>query len=279
MIGSITEWLDADPFFVFHFANAFERGGNIFIDYVQHESLALGYAQQTQKSPTLHRMTIDLAARKVSDAQVAAMVTEFPRVNDALDALPTRFVYLPTLTDTLRLAKPPSATFNTMMKVNTDYRQCRPPRFRQQGRRRGRLHSARRERRGRRLSRNLCLRSGESDQRPGAARRRAYRCRPGRRDPLAATRAAGPARQLDPEGLISSPMSRAASGHIWRTFVRLYGPIGDRAHVDGGQPYTVICTREQVAAEDQASPEFVRTSYVITGAWAPPFAVGVAAPQ
>jgi carotenoid cleavage dioxygenase-like enzyme len=120
MIGSITEWLDADPFFVFHFANAFERGGNIFIDYVQHESLALGYAQQTQKSPTLHRMTIDLAARKVSDAQVAAMVTEFPRVNDALDALPTRFVYLPTLTDTLRLAKPPSATFNTMMKVNTE---------------------------------------------------------------------------------------------------------------------------------------------------------------
>jgi carotenoid cleavage dioxygenase-like enzyme len=118
--GSTTQWLDADPFFVFHFANAFERGGNIFIDYVQHESFALGYAQQTQKSPTLHRMTIDLAARKVNDARVAGMVTEFPRVNDALDSLPTRFVYLPTLTETLRLAKPPSATFNTMMKVNTE---------------------------------------------------------------------------------------------------------------------------------------------------------------
>ena len=118
--GSTTLWLDADPFFVFHFANAFERGGNIFIDYVQHESLALGYAQATQKPPTLHRMRIDLAARKISDAQVAGMVTEFPRINDALDALPTRFVYLPTLTDTLRQAKPASATFNTMMKVNTE---------------------------------------------------------------------------------------------------------------------------------------------------------------
>ncbi|MEJ0067206.1 MAG: carotenoid oxygenase family protein [Caulobacteraceae bacterium] len=118
--GSTTQWLDADPFFVFHFANAFERGGNIFIDYVQHESLALGYAQQTQKAPTLHRMTIDLVARKVSDAQVAGMVTEFPRVNDALGSLPTRFVYLPTLTETLRLARPPSATFNSMMKVNTE---------------------------------------------------------------------------------------------------------------------------------------------------------------
>ncbi|WP_426610959.1 carotenoid oxygenase family protein [Bradyrhizobium sp. McL0616] len=118
--GSTTQWLDADPFFVFHFANAFERGGNIFIDYVQHESLALGYAQQAQKSPTLHRMTINLAARKVSDTQVAGMVTEFPRINDGFDALPTRFVYLPTLTDTLRQVKPPSATFNTMMKINTE---------------------------------------------------------------------------------------------------------------------------------------------------------------
>ncbi len=27
---------------------------------------------------------------------------------------------MPTLTDTLRLANPPSATFNTMMKVNTE---------------------------------------------------------------------------------------------------------------------------------------------------------------
>jgi carotenoid cleavage dioxygenase-like enzyme len=118
--GSKTQWLDADPFFVFHFANAFERGGNIFIDYVQHESLALGYAQATQRPPTLHRMTIDLAAGKVSDAQVAGMVTEFPRINDILDALPTRFVYLPTLTNTLQQANPPSATFNTMMKINTE---------------------------------------------------------------------------------------------------------------------------------------------------------------
>jgi carotenoid cleavage dioxygenase len=48
------------------------------------------------------------------------MVTEFPRVNDALDSLPTRIVYLPTLTDTRRLANPPSAAFNTMMKIDTE---------------------------------------------------------------------------------------------------------------------------------------------------------------
>jgi carotenoid cleavage dioxygenase-like enzyme len=118
--GSSTEWLDADPFFVFHFGNGFERSGHIIIDYVRHDRLNLGYATANRKVPTLHRMNIDLASRKIADAEIANMVVEFPRVNDALNALPTRFVYLPTLTNTLQLANPPSATFNTMLKVNTE---------------------------------------------------------------------------------------------------------------------------------------------------------------
>jgi carotenoid cleavage dioxygenase-like enzyme len=118
--GSSTEWLDADPFFVFHFGNGFERGGHIVIDYVRHDRLNLGYATANGRVPTLHRMNIDLASRKIADTEIANMVVEFPRVNDALNALPTRFVYLPTLTNTLQLASPPSATFNTMLKVNTE---------------------------------------------------------------------------------------------------------------------------------------------------------------
>jgi carotenoid cleavage dioxygenase-like enzyme len=118
--GSSTEWLDADPFFVFHFGNGFERGGHIVIDYVRHDRLNLGYATANRKVPTLHRMNIDLANRKIADAEIANMVVEFPRVNDALNALPMRFVYLPTLTNTLQLANPPSATFNAMLKVNAE---------------------------------------------------------------------------------------------------------------------------------------------------------------
>ncbi len=90
-------------------------------------------------------MNIDLASRKITDAQLADMVTEFPRVNDALNALPTRFVYLPTLTNTLRLANPPSATFNTMMKVNCRDGQRCSPRLRQSGGRRGHIHSTQSE--------------------------------------------------------------------------------------------------------------------------------------
>jgi carotenoid cleavage dioxygenase-like enzyme len=118
--GSSVKWLETDPFFVFHFGNGFERGGHIFIDYVRHDRLNLGYAANHQKVPTLHWMSIDLASQKITDTEIANMVVEFPRFNDSLNALATRYVYLPTLTDTLRIANPPSATFNTMMKVNTE---------------------------------------------------------------------------------------------------------------------------------------------------------------
>ena len=41
--GSAPLWLEADPFFVFHFANGFERGGEIVVDYVRHGRFGLGY--------------------------------------------------------------------------------------------------------------------------------------------------------------------------------------------------------------------------------------------
>jgi hypothetical protein len=44
-----------------------------------------------------------------------------------------------------------------------------------------------------------------------------------------------------------------------------------------GRPFTLQYAREQVAAEHHASPEFLRTNYVITGIWALAFAVMVAA--
>ena len=118
--GGAVRWLETDPFFVFHFANAFERGGQVVVDYVQHESLLLGYSAGPHKAPTLHRMTIELASGKIADAEISSLTTEFPRVNDALVALPTRYVYLPTLTSSLQQPNPPSATYNTMMKIDTE---------------------------------------------------------------------------------------------------------------------------------------------------------------
>jgi len=44
-----------------------------------------------------------------------------------------------------------------------------------------------------------------------------------------------------------------------------------------GRPFTLQYAREQVSAELQTSPVFLRTNYIISGAWAAAFAVMVAA--
>ena len=119
--GSSVTWLEADPFFVFHFANGFERGTEIVVDYVRHAKFALGPSPDAgpRKVPTLHRLSIDLAARKLTDVEISGLAVEFPRVNDTREAMPTQFVYLPTLTSSLKLPNVPSDTFNTMLKVDT----------------------------------------------------------------------------------------------------------------------------------------------------------------
>jgi len=87
---------------------------------VRHGSFSLGYVAGPRKRPALHRLNIDLANRRISDAQITDLAVEFPRCNDTLEARPTRFVYLPTLTGTLRQQNPPSDTFNCILKVDTE---------------------------------------------------------------------------------------------------------------------------------------------------------------
>jgi len=118
--GGRVIWLETDPFFVFHFANAFERGGNIVIDYVRHEALGFGYAGAPRQTPTLHRLAIDLAKRMLKDGKVGNASGEFPRINDGFNALPTRYVFLPTRTETLRVPNPPSGTFNAILKIDAE---------------------------------------------------------------------------------------------------------------------------------------------------------------
>jgi carotenoid cleavage dioxygenase-like enzyme len=119
--GGSVLWLDADPFFVFHFANGFESGGGIVLDYVRHERLVLGSGYRGGRlPPLLHRMTIDLAGRRITDDRIADLMVEFPRANDAREATRTRFVYSPTLTETFGQPEPPASTFNAIAKTNAE---------------------------------------------------------------------------------------------------------------------------------------------------------------
>jgi carotenoid cleavage dioxygenase len=120
--GGSTVWLEADAFFVFHFANGFQRGDEIVVDYVRHAKFALGPSTSDtgpRNVPALHRLTIDPSARKVSDTELSGLAVEFPRVNDLHEAMPTQYVYLPTRTASLKTSDTASDVFNTMLKVDT----------------------------------------------------------------------------------------------------------------------------------------------------------------
>ncbi len=69
--------------------------------------------------PTPHRLRINPTCRKITDAEISDLAVAFPRVDDRREAMPTRFVYLLTLTSSLELPNLPSDTFNTMLKVDT----------------------------------------------------------------------------------------------------------------------------------------------------------------
>ena len=116
--GGAVRWIESDAFFVFHFANGFERGGRIVVDYVHHEAFSLGPARGGP--PTLRRLHIDPARGSLRVERLSEHMVEFPRVDDRREALPARHVYLPTRTPTLTLPDPPSAAFNAVLKVDTD---------------------------------------------------------------------------------------------------------------------------------------------------------------
>ena len=115
--GGSVQWLDAEPFFVFHFANGYEAGGRIVIDYVRHDRLG-AMSGDRGAPPMLHRLAIDLAAGRVSDERVAGLPVEFPRANDLLEAMPTRLVYAPTLTASFGQERPPAGSFNAIARMD-----------------------------------------------------------------------------------------------------------------------------------------------------------------
>ena len=89
-------WIETDPFFAFHFANGFERGGILTVDYVRRDRFATGIEEiREAMKPTLHRLTLDPAAGTCRTVAVATETTEFPRINETLTARPTRYVYAP----------------------------------------------------------------------------------------------------------------------------------------------------------------------------------------
>lgn len=118
--GGDVRWFEAEPFFVFHFANGFERGGEIVVDYIRHQKLHFGYGEPNTEPPTPRRLVLDLASGRVSEQTWFDRVAEFPRIDDRRNALETRYVYAPTLTSSLTGGNGASATFNCLLRIDTE---------------------------------------------------------------------------------------------------------------------------------------------------------------
>ena len=118
--GDDVRWVETDPFFVFHVANAYEQGGTVVVDYVRHQRLGFIGGDGTRPSPPiLHRLRVDPASGALEDQPIAGLPVEFPRVNPTFDGRATRFTYAPTRTTppTGRTAVP---AFNALARLDAE---------------------------------------------------------------------------------------------------------------------------------------------------------------
>lgn len=106
-------WLQTEPFFVFHFANAYEHDNDILIDLVRHENFSMTDTIN-DKPPFLHRIRVNLTTGKITHTDLDDSMIEFPRIRDDHDSLPHQFIYTPTRTSDIHNPR----AFNALIKYD-----------------------------------------------------------------------------------------------------------------------------------------------------------------
>lgn len=95
--GEDMVWIDVDPFYVFHFMNAYERNGRILVDGCRASAMPTSFGDDPVPEqgirPYLWQWEIDPAAGTVTDRQLDDRTGDFPRINDSLNGKPYRFGY------------------------------------------------------------------------------------------------------------------------------------------------------------------------------------------
>ena len=102
--------------FVFHFANAYENGNEIIIDYVRHEKgdFLTGDIDERKIFPTLYRTIINIQSGKVKHISLDDRVVEFPRIREDHDTISHQFIYTTTKTPDMAA----SQGFNAITKYD-----------------------------------------------------------------------------------------------------------------------------------------------------------------
>jgi carotenoid cleavage dioxygenase-like enzyme len=109
------QWLETDPFFVFHFANAYEDRNEIRIDYVRHEKFDfITNNDERTMSPMLYRSVINLHSGAIKHIPLDDRIIEFPRIREDIDTLAHQFIYAPTKTVEMQSER----GFNALVKYD-----------------------------------------------------------------------------------------------------------------------------------------------------------------
>lgn len=89
-------WLETDPFWIWHFVNAYETDRQILIDCIAYPEMELENTLQASLlyRPHLHRVVIDLATHTVAQQPLDDRVVELPTLNSSRLGQPYQFAYL-----------------------------------------------------------------------------------------------------------------------------------------------------------------------------------------
>ncbi|MDF0530968.1 carotenoid oxygenase family protein [Tsukamurella sp. 8F] len=75
-------WIEIEPCYVFHVANAFEDGGTIVLQAVRYPEMWVASSSDFDPDGTMHEWRIDPVAGTVSERALDDRAVEFPRIDD-----------------------------------------------------------------------------------------------------------------------------------------------------------------------------------------------------
>ena len=88
--GGEVKWIDADPFFVWHYGNAFDDDGDVVVDFSWWSSFS--FAPDPSRTGAFTRMRLSPRSATATLDHLDASMPEFARIDDRLCGQPHRYV-------------------------------------------------------------------------------------------------------------------------------------------------------------------------------------------
>lgn len=107
-------WFPTGPFFAYHYANAYEDGSLIRLDYARHGAMSFGATIPGEHPPFYYRSELDAGTGELKHEQRDERVIEFPRIREDRDSLAHRYFYCPAYAGNPQ----PGDSFRVLMKYD-----------------------------------------------------------------------------------------------------------------------------------------------------------------